>query len=173
MLLFYSKAEDRKFSTIFTPLPQSTVDNWYRYEEPGTGRRYNKADVTGPGGAAKGNPHYEWKGVTRYWRYKRETMEALDAAGRLVYSKSPGMPYRSDTWTRAKASRFRIGGATFPCSRLRGKGERLGYPTQNPRLCLSASSQRAPTKATLSLTRFAAVGQPLALHSGLVAMDRH
>ena len=64
VLLFYSKSENPVFNTIYNPLSQSTQDKWYRYVEEGTGRRFNKADVTGPGGASKGNPHYEWKGVT-------------------------------------------------------------------------------------------------------------
>ncbi|MEW6034781.1 MAG: DNA methyltransferase, partial [Chloroflexota bacterium] len=76
----------------FTPLPGSTVEKWYRHVEEGTGRRYNKADITGPGGARKGNPVYDWKGVTRAWRFSRERMEQLEKEGRIVYSES-GMPY--------------------------------------------------------------------------------
>ena len=73
------------FNTIYNPLPESTVENWYRYVEEGTGRRYNKADVTGPGGAAKGNPFYEWKGIKKYRRYKKEKMEQLDKRGLLLF----------------------------------------------------------------------------------------
>ena len=79
ILLYYSKGQSPKFRALYNPLPESTVEKWYRHVEEGTGRRYNKADVTGPGGAAKGNPHYEWKGITRYWRYSRESMERLEA----------------------------------------------------------------------------------------------
>jgi hypothetical protein len=92
ILLYFSKGTSPGFTQLYNPLPESTADKWYRNIEEGTGRRYNKADVTGPGGAAKGNPHYEWKGITRYWRYSRESMDRLEAEGRLVYSKS-GMVY--------------------------------------------------------------------------------
>lgn len=36
---------------------------------------YKLAPVDGPGGAKKGNPHYEFMGVTGYWRYSKETMQ--------------------------------------------------------------------------------------------------
>ena len=48
----YQKSELATFNQQYTPLPQRTVEKWYRYVEEGTGRRYNKADVTAPGGAA-------------------------------------------------------------------------------------------------------------------------
>src|SRR5207249_1381853 len=92
-ILFYTKSDDYTFNVQFNALPESTVENWYKHVEEGTGRRYNKADVTGPGGAAKGNPVYEWKGVTRAWRYSYENMLKLEKEGRLVYS-STGMVYQ-------------------------------------------------------------------------------
>ena len=36
---------------------------------------YKLAPVDGPGGAKKGNPRYEFMGVTGYWRYSKETMQ--------------------------------------------------------------------------------------------------
>lgn len=40
--------------------------------------------VDGPGGARKGNPHYEFLGVEGYFRYSRETMQELYDAGEIV-----------------------------------------------------------------------------------------
>lgn len=91
-ILVYVRGRPHTWNEIYLPLPQSTIDNWYRNIEEGTGRRYNKADITGPGGNIKGNPVYEWKGVTRAWRFSRDRMVQLDAQGRLVYSET-GMPY--------------------------------------------------------------------------------
>ncbi len=92
MLLLYSKGTSYVWNDVYLPLPVSTVENWYRNVEPETGRRFNKADITGPGGVAKGNPVYEWKGITRAWRYSKKRMEELDRERRLVYSNS-GIPY--------------------------------------------------------------------------------
>ena len=122
----------------FTPLPSTTVEKWYRYVEEGSGRRYNKADVTAPGGAdpRKHNPHYEWNGVTRYWRYNQKRMQELHDAGRLTYSKS-GMTYQKRYLDESKGIPLQDWWDDIAMLRgIQGKGERLGYPTQKPRALL-------------------------------------
>jgi adenine-specific DNA-methyltransferase len=89
LILFYAKGADFAINMQYTPLPKETADRWYRHVEPETGRRYNLADISGPGGAAKGNPRYEFLGVTRYWRYSQERMQELYDQG-LVVQRSPG-----------------------------------------------------------------------------------
>jgi len=92
MLLLYTKGDGYNWNQIFSPLPKSTVEQWYRHVEPETERRFNMADATGPGGAAKGNPVYEWNGITRAWRFSRDRMKELHDSGRLAYTAS-GMTY--------------------------------------------------------------------------------
>lgn len=131
-IFFYRKTADPVFNALYNPLPQSTVDSWYRNVEPETGRRFNKADITGPGGAGKGNPHYEWKGVTKYWRYTKAKMEELDAQGRIVYSKS-GMPYQKRYLDESKGVPVQDWWDDISMLRgITGDSERLGYPTQKP-----------------------------------------
>src|SRR5438876_6966563 len=92
-IFLYSKSPgNQQWNMQYTALPSSTTERWYRHIEEGTGRRYNKADITGPGGATKGNPVYEWKGITRAWRFSKKRMEELDAQGKIVYSRT-GMCY--------------------------------------------------------------------------------
>ena len=38
---------------------------------------YKLNPVDGPGGKRKGNPYYEFLGITGYWRYSKETMQEL------------------------------------------------------------------------------------------------
>ena len=45
---------------------------------------YKLTPVDGPGGAKKGNPHYEFLGVEGYWRYSKETMQQKYDAGLIV-----------------------------------------------------------------------------------------
>jgi adenine-specific DNA-methyltransferase len=92
MIFLYTKGNEYTWNEVFLPLPASTVENWYRNIEPETGRKYNKADITGPGGPIKGNPVYDWKGITKAWRFSLEHMEELESQGKIVYSES-GMPY--------------------------------------------------------------------------------
>lgn len=84
MILFYSRGRKWTWNRVFTPYAQQYIDRFYRHVEPGTGRRYRLGDLTGPGGAAKGNPRYEVMGVTRYWRYSQEQMQKLIRDGRIV-----------------------------------------------------------------------------------------
>lgn len=45
---------------------------------------YKLAPVDGPGGAAKGNPHYTFLGVTGYFRFAPERMQAMYEQGLIV-----------------------------------------------------------------------------------------
>ena len=45
---------------------------------------YRLVPVDGPGGAKKGNPHYEFLGVDGYWRFSKETMKQKYEAGLVV-----------------------------------------------------------------------------------------
>ena len=132
-IFYYSRSpESQTLNMQFTPLPESTVSKWYRHIEEGTGRRYNKGDITGPGGAKKGNPVYEWKGITRAWRYSRERMEQLDREGRVVYSGS-GMAYQKRYLDESKG--VPIQDLWDDIQMIRGihtHSEGLAYPTQKP-----------------------------------------
>ena len=45
---------------------------------------YRLVPVDGPGGAKKGNPHYEFLGVEGYWRFSKETMQEKYDQGLVV-----------------------------------------------------------------------------------------
>lgn len=145
VVLFYTKTDDWTWNPVYTPYDPEYVDQFYRHVEEGTGRRYRLGDITGPGGAAKGNPQYEVMGVTRYWRYSKERMQELIDEGRIVQTRPgtvpaykryldemPGTPLQ-DVWTDVAP----IGAQA---------AERLGYPTQKPlalleRIILSSSNE--------------------------------
>lgn len=145
ILLFYTKSDDWVWNPQYTPYDEEYVKQFYKFTEEGTGRRYRLGDLTGPGGAAKGNPEYTVMGVTRYWRYTKEKMDALIKEGRVVQTKPGGVPaYKryldempgvplQDLWTDIRP----IGAQA---------AERLGYPTQKPeplleRVILSSSNE--------------------------------
>ncbi len=129
ILFFYTKSEKWTWNLVYTPYSRKYIEDFYKYVEEDTGRRYRLSDLTGPGGAAKGNPQYEVMGVTRYWRFSKEKMEKLIQGGRVVQTRPgavpaqkryldemPGVALQND-WDDVK-----------PAS---GK-EFLGYPTQKP-----------------------------------------
>ena len=160
-IFYYVGGETYTFNAQFTPLPQSTVDSWYKHVEEGTGRRYNKADVTGPGGAAKGCPVYDWKGNTRAWRYSKENMERLEKEGRLVYSKT-GMVYQKRYLDESKG--VALSSWWDDIDMLRGissGGERLGYPTQKPLKLLERIIQASSNQNDIVLDAFCGCGTAL------------
>jgi adenine specific DNA methylase Mod len=162
ILLYYTKSDNSCFNQQYLPLPQSTVDNWYRNIEPETGLRYNKADVTGPGGAAKGNPFYEWNGVSRYWRYSKEKMEQLHKEGKLVYSKS-GMPYQKRYLKDSKGVAVQDLWDDIQMLRgISGNSERLGYPTQKPQSLLDRIIETSSNPGDIILDPFCGCGTAIA-----------
>jgi DNA modification methylase len=160
-IFYYAGSDAYTFNPQFTPLPQSTVDSWYKHVEEGTGRRFNKADVTGPGGAAKGCPVYEWKGITRAWRYSKENMERLEKEGRLVYSKT-GMVYQKRYLDESKG--VALSSWWDDIDMLRGissGGERLGYPTQKPLALLERILKASSNENDIVLDAFCGCGTAL------------
>ncbi len=129
-ILFYSKTDKKHWTQLFMPLDADYVEETYRLVDEKTGRRFTTTPLTGPGGAEKGNPVFEWHGHTRAWRYSKETMQRLHDEGKLYYSKtgyarqkmfldaSKGVPVQS-VWTDISS----LSGA---------HKERLGYQTQKP-----------------------------------------
>jgi adenine-specific DNA-methyltransferase len=63
VLLFYSRGQEWTWNPLHSPYDEDYVAAKYSSIEPETGRRYHLANLTGPGGAAKGNPSYEVMGV--------------------------------------------------------------------------------------------------------------
>lgn len=158
VFLYTKAAEKQTWNMQYTPLPESTVERWYRHVEEGTGRRYNKADITGPGGAVKGNPVYEWNGIKRAWRFSKKRMEELEAQGRIVYSKSgqsylkryldesKGVPLQ-DLWDDIKMIRG-----------IHSTEEMLGYKTQKPEPLLDRIIQLASNEGGLVADFFCGSG---------------
>ncbi len=160
-LLFYTKTSSWNWNPVYTPYDQEYIDQFYRHVEPETGRRYRLGDLTGPGGAAKGNPSYEVMGVTRYWRYSQDRMQELIEQGRVVQAspgavpaykryldEMPGVPLQ-DVWTDIGP----IG------ARAR---ERLGYPTQKPEALLERIIRASSNEGDVVLDPFCGCGTAVA-----------
>ncbi len=161
-LLFYSKSSELTWNPIYTDYDQEYVDRFYRHVEPETGRRYVLDNISGPGGAAKGNPEYEVMGVTRHWRYSRERMQQLIDEGRIVQARPgtvprykryldemPGVPIQ-DFWAD-------IGPVASQAK------ERLGYPTQKPEALLERIIVASSNEGDVVLDPFCGCGTAVAV----------
>lgn len=162
VILFYSKGPTWTWNPVYLPYDEEYVQSFYRHIEAETGRRYRLGDLTGPGGAAKGNPSYEVMGVTRYWRYSRERMDELIAQGRVIQTRPgavpqykryldemPGVPLQ-DMWTDLRP----IGAQA---------AERLGYPTQKPEALLERIILSSTNEGDVVLDPFCGCGTAIAV----------
>lgn len=156
VILFYTRSSAARRNELYQPYDEEYVNAFYRYTDE-NGRRYRLGDLTGPGGAAKGNPQYEFLGVTRYWRYSRERMEELYRQGRIVQTRpgavpqykryldeQPGVPLQ-DVWDDI----LPIGAQAK---------ERLGYPTQKPLALLERIIQASSNPDDVVLDPFCGCG---------------
>ena len=80
-LLFYAKDINVTFAHHKKIGEDPVLDGFDKTDEKGS---YKLTPVDGPGGAKKGNPHYEFLGVTGYWRYSKETMQKKYDEGLIV-----------------------------------------------------------------------------------------
>ncbi len=154
VLLYYTRSDSWTWNPIYTGYDPDYIERFYRYEEARTGRKYALDNLTGPGGAAKGNPEYEVLGVRRHWRYSEERMAQLIAEGRVVQVKPgavprykryldemPGVPIQ-DIWTDLKP----VGAQAR---------ERIGYPTQKPLALLERIIRASSNPGDMVLDPFA------------------
>jgi DNA modification methylase len=155
-LLFYSKTQDRRWNSLYAPYDPEYVARDYRRVDA-DGRRYRIDNLQGPGGAAKGNPKYEFLGVTRYWRYSKERMEDLHRQGRIVQTRPgavpqykryldemPGVPIQN-IWTDVPVINNR-------------SSEKLGYPTQKPEALLERITKASSDEGDVVLDPFCGCG---------------
>jgi site-specific DNA-methyltransferase (adenine-specific) len=145
----------------YVPYEQSYINRDYRRTDP-DGRRYRIDNIQGPGGAAKGNPFYEFLGVSRFWRYKKKRMEELHSQGRIIQTRPgtvpqykryldemPGVPVQN-IWT------------DIPVINNRSR-EKLGYPTQKPEALLERIIKATSNEADTVLDVYCGCGTTIAV----------
>jgi len=158
-LLFYAKSDANAWNQQYQPYDDTYIaENYKRHEADG--RVYRIDNIQGPGGEAKGNPQYEFLGVTRYWRYSRQRMQELYEQGRIVQTRPgavpqykryldemPGVPVQS-IWT------------DIPVINNRSR-EMLGYPTQKPLALLERIIATSSNPGDVVLDPFCGCGTAL------------
>lgn len=86
VIFFYSMNDEFHWNTQYTPYDEKYL-KMYSMDD-GDGRKYKVENTLGPGGRGS---TYEWNGLTRTWRYSKETMQDLHDK-RLLYYTSSGFP---------------------------------------------------------------------------------
>ena len=127
LILVYGRHGATTWNQMYVSNPNALKQ--YNLVEPGSERRYQLTSLLNPN-PNRPNLTYEFKGVTKVWRWTRERMEQADRDGLIVVPRGgkgvprlkryldeqEGIPI-SDTWDDVSVAL--------------GK-ERTGYPTQKP-----------------------------------------
>ncbi len=134
-LFFYRKGGDYAFNPEFTEYSDEYIEQFYKYVEADTGRKYQLISMTAPGGDDKGNPKYEVMGITRYWRYSQEKMQELIENGLVVQTSPNNVPRRKLYLDEGMG--VPVQSLWDDISALSSQAsEREGYPTQKPEILL-------------------------------------
>ena len=152
VLFFYTKSDQWTWNTIYTDYEPEYVAR-FSLIEPETNRRYTLDNLTGPGGASKGNPQYAVMGITRYWRYSEERMQQLIAAGRIVQSRPGAVPRYKRYLDEMPGLPLQDSWADIAPINSQAK-ERIGYPTQKPLALLDRIIRASSSEGDVLLDPF-------------------
>ncbi|MDD2798625.1 MAG: site-specific DNA-methyltransferase [Bacteroidales bacterium] len=83
-LLFYAKRKNILFKNRYKFRLKKEDYKGYSNPNNDPDGPWKLVPVDGPGGESKGNPHYEFQGITGYWRYSKEDMQDYYDKGLIV-----------------------------------------------------------------------------------------
>ncbi len=154
-ILFYSKSDSYYFKHQHNEYSELYLKK-YNYVDT-EGRRYRLDNLTGPGGAAKGNPSYEVMGVTRFWRYSKIKMEELIRDGRIIQTKPGSVPQYKRYLDEMPGAAVQSLWEDIPPINSQAQ-ERLGYPTQKPEALLDRILKASSAEGDVVLDPFCGCG---------------
>ena len=156
-IFVYSKTENPIWNQQYTAYSQEVIDRDYKYIDETSGERYRLTPVDGPGGASKGNPYYEFLGVSGYWRYSKETMQALYEAVEIQLSSTGKSLSRRRYLKDAKGTP--VTDLWDDLNRVSPtSSERLDYPTQKPECLIERILQTSSDPGSLVFDCFMGSG---------------
>lgn len=168
-LLCFNRSNQFAWNAQYRPQSDEAVAKRYTYKDE-NGRRYRLGPMDAPAGGGmsainkktgKPNGWYEWKGYQppeKGWRYSPETMERLDAEGRIHYP--PEKTKRLARKLYLDESKGALIGNIWPdIPPLQAAAqERLGYPTQKPVALLERIVQASSNEGDVVLDPFCGCG---------------
>jgi site-specific DNA-methyltransferase (adenine-specific) len=155
IILFFGKGETITWNPQYRGYDADYISSHYSNVEKGTGRKYTLSDCTNPN---RNRPHltYEWKGITKVWRWTRERMQKAHEEGRLVYTRS-GAPRYKRYLDEMKGTLVTSIWEDIPFINSQA-AERLGYPTQKPKALLGRIIEASSCEGDTVLDPFCGCG---------------
>src|SRR5680860_1099359 len=159
-IFFYHRSENFTFKTQFSEYEEEYVETYYNRICQKTGKRFQSADLVGHKGV---NPSYEWRGITRPWRFPKRRLDELDAEGKIFWTSNEfprlkrylddakGMP-ASSLWADKQTRNIRSWDA-----------EAQGYSTQKPEALLERIIKASSNEGDLVADFFCGSGTTAAV----------
>ncbi len=161
-LLHYSKGATHTWNPIHLPHSEEYIADKYRFKDA-NGRRYRLDNMTSP--KPRPNMMYEWKGHASPplgWRYSKETMARLDAAGLIWYPDSKTKRPQIKKYLDEMAGVL-VGNVWTDIDPINSRAaERLGYPTQKPEALLDRIIAASSNEGDTVLDPFCGCGTTIA-----------
>lgn len=161
-LLFYSKSDKVTWNPQYVTHDEQYVRTHYPYVVKETARRYGLWDITGPGGAAKGNPYYEVLGIKKHWRYSQDKMKQKIREGRIIQPRHGSIPREIRYLDESHGVPVGSVWTDIPPINSQAK-ERLGYPTQKPEALLERIIKSSSNESDIVLDPFCGCGTTIAV----------
>ena len=157
IILAYGMSESTIWNPVYAENPRAQEQ--YNLVEKGTGRRYQLTSLLNPN-PDRPNLTYEFKGVTRVWRWTRERMEQADRDGLIVVPRGGNGIPRLKRYLDEQEG-IPVGDNWDDVPIAAGK-ERLGYPTQKPLALLERIISASSNEGDVVLDPFCGCGTAIA-----------
>lgn len=161
-IFFFSKKSTFTWNPQYREQSSEDIEKRYRFVDE-QGRRYRLGPIDSPN--PRPNLIYEWKGYAppvKGWRYSKERMAELDAAGEIWYPKDKTKRLAHKLFLDESRGAL-LGNIWTDISPLQASAtERLGYPTQKPLELLERIVQASSNPGDIILDPFCGCGTAIA-----------
>ena len=158
-IFFYTKSTQHTFHPQLKSHNPEYIEQFYKYVDKETGRRYRLGDLTHP---SKNRPNltYEFLGVTRVWRWTPERMQEAYEAGLVVQTRPGAVPALKRYLDEQEGTPIdSIWDDILPLQAQ--SREALGYPTQKPIALLERIISASSNPGDVVLDAFCGCGTAL------------
>ncbi|MGA3308986.1 MAG: DNA methyltransferase [Xanthobacteraceae bacterium] len=154
VIFYYAKDSNRSiWNAVYAPYDEAAAQQYSLIDE--NGRRYQLTSLLNPN-PDRPNLTYEFKGVTKVWRWTRERMEEEDRKGRIVVPRGGrGIPRYKRYFDEQEGVPV---GDFWADIEIAAGNERLGYPTQKPLALLERIISASSNEGDLVLDPFCGCG---------------